>query len=49
MPKPVIVPVVPPTVNCDELRAKLALIDSTSLDFARLQGSLREHCPTPAP
>jgi hypothetical protein len=52
MPKPPVdttaKPPVPPTVvgvDCDALRAKLALLDSTSADAIRLEGSLKEHCP----
>lgn len=40
------VPVVPPvTVNCDELRAKLAGLDPASADAIRIAGSIKEHCP----
>ncbi len=43
---PVPVPVPPvTTVNCDELRKKLAGLDPASADAIRIAGSIKEHCP----
>jgi hypothetical protein len=39
------VPVPAPTVNCDELRKKLAGLDPASVDFAQLSATLKGHCP----
>lgn len=43
------VPPPPPPVNCDELRKKLAALDTGSADFARLSITLKEHCPERPP
>lgn len=44
-----VLPPPPPPVNCDELRMKLAALDSGSADFARLAITLKEHCPEKPP
>ncbi|MBW8889140.1 MAG: hypothetical protein JF616_15405 [Fibrobacteres bacterium] len=43
------VPPPPPTVNCDELRKKIALLDSGSADYASLVVTLKAHCPEKPP
>ncbi len=40
------VPAPVPIVNCDELRAKLAGMDTTSVDFVHLSATLKERCPS---
>ena len=44
LPKPV-----SPKVNCDELRAKLAIVDPKSADYARILVMLKENCPDVKP
>jgi len=39
------VPVPPATVNCDELRAKRATLDSSSVDYVQLTALMKGHCP----
>jgi hypothetical protein len=39
------IPPLPPAVNCDELRKKLAGLDPASADYQRIAGTLKEHCP----
>ena len=47
LPKPP-VPVIP-KVNCDELLAKLAKLDVSSADYARIKASLAVNCPEKKP
>ena len=42
--EPVTVP--PPTVNCDELRAKLAGLDPASVDYVQITATMRGFAPT---
>ncbi len=43
LPKPPVV--MPPVIHCDEMRKQLASLDPASADYARLKGSVAEHCP----